>query len=160
LFTIGAFAIILDEQGRVLLCHRRDLDVWNLPGGGVESGELPTEAVIRETKEETGLDVVIERLVGVYGKADRDDLIFSFACQQVGGELSVTDEADECRYFDVESVPPNTLPKQVERIYDAVDLGTAPVFRRQDSPSTREWLRQLQAKGELGENAMPDALKA
>jgi 8-oxo-dGTP pyrophosphatase MutT (NUDIX family) len=36
------------------LCHRRDLDLWNLPGGGVQSGELPTEAVIRETQEETG----------------------------------------------------------------------------------------------------------
>lgn len=67
-FSIGAFAVIFDEHSRVLLCHRRDLDVWNLPGGGVESGELSTEAVIRETKEETGLDVVVERLVGVYGK--------------------------------------------------------------------------------------------
>jgi len=37
MFTIGAFAIIFDDAGRVLLCHRRDIDVWNLPGGGVES---------------------------------------------------------------------------------------------------------------------------
>jgi 8-oxo-dGTP pyrophosphatase MutT (NUDIX family) len=50
-FSIGAFAILFDDQGRVLLCHRRDRDMWNLPGGGVESGELPTEAVVRETKE-------------------------------------------------------------------------------------------------------------
>jgi 8-oxo-dGTP pyrophosphatase MutT (NUDIX family) len=55
MFTIGAFAIIFDEGGRVLLCHRRDLDVWNLPGGGVESREMPDEAVVREVKEETGL---------------------------------------------------------------------------------------------------------
>jgi hypothetical protein len=52
LFTIGAFAILFDEQGRVLLCHRRDLDAWNLLGGGVASGELPTEAVVREVREE------------------------------------------------------------------------------------------------------------
>jgi len=52
LFTIGAFAFIFDEQGRILLCHRRDLNVWNLPGGGVESGELPTEAVVREVRED------------------------------------------------------------------------------------------------------------
>ena len=56
MFTIGAFAVIFDEPGRVLLCPRRDMDAWNLPGGGVKSCELPTEAVIRETKEETGLD--------------------------------------------------------------------------------------------------------
>ncbi len=41
MFTIGAFAIILDSQQRVLLCHRRDIDQWNLPGGGVMSGEAP-----------------------------------------------------------------------------------------------------------------------
>jgi 8-oxo-dGTP diphosphatase len=60
LFSIGAFAVIFDAQGRVLLCHRRDMDVWNLPGGGVESGELPTETVVRETREETGLEVAVE----------------------------------------------------------------------------------------------------
>lgn len=46
MFSLGAFAVIFDPQGRVLLCHRRDMDMWNLPGGGVESGELPDEAVV------------------------------------------------------------------------------------------------------------------
>src|SRR5438132_1020880 len=45
-FKIGAFAVILDEQQRVLLCHRRDYDLWNLPGGRVESGESPWDAVL------------------------------------------------------------------------------------------------------------------
>ncbi|MBE0699228.1 MAG: NUDIX domain-containing protein, partial [Anaerolineaceae bacterium] len=75
LFTIAAFAIIFDAEGRVLLCHRRDMDAWNLPGGGLENGELPTECVIREVTEETGLEVAIERLVGVYGKPGRNELI-------------------------------------------------------------------------------------
>jgi 8-oxo-dGTP diphosphatase len=140
LFTIGAFAVIFDEQGRVLLCHRRDIDAWNLPGGGVESGELPTEAVIREVREETGLEAAIERLVGVYGKADKDELVFSFICRITGGRLTVTDEADECRFFTVEEIPANTSPKQVERILDGVQLMGQPVFRRQTGPSTREML--------------------
>jgi ADP-ribose pyrophosphatase YjhB (NUDIX family) len=38
MFSIGAFAIIFDEDGRVLLCHRRDMDLWNLPGGGMDAG--------------------------------------------------------------------------------------------------------------------------
>lgn len=140
LFTIGAFAIILDQQGRVLLCHRRDLDAWNLPGGGVESGELPTEAVVREVREETGLHVAVERLVGVYGKADKDELVFSFTCLVTGGHLTTTDEADECRFFTVEEIPANTSPKQVERIHDTMRSGDQPVFRRQTAPSTREML--------------------
>ena len=98
MFSVGAFAIIFDEQGRVLLGHRRDFDMWNLPGGRVESGELPTEAVIRETKEETGLEVVIERLVGVYGKVHKDEFVFAFACRVVGGQICVTSEADQSAF--------------------------------------------------------------
>ncbi len=135
MFTIGAFAIIFNAQGQVLLSHRRDVDMWNLPGGGMESRELPTEAVIREVMEETGLEVTVERLVGVYGKVDKDDLVFAFVCKVVGGELRLSDEADEHRYFDVNALPPNTLQKQVERIFDAVRDLPAPVFRRQSTPS-------------------------
>jgi 8-oxo-dGTP diphosphatase len=143
LFSIGAFALIFDEHNHVLLSHRRDLDVWNLPGGGVEHGELPTEAVVRETKEETGLDVAVERLVGVYGKENEDDFVFAFVCQVVGGQLSVTDEADESKYFEVKNIPFNTSPKQVERIRDAINGNAQPVFRRQKGPPTRDFLRQL-----------------
>jgi 8-oxo-dGTP diphosphatase len=135
MFSIGAFAIIFNENGQVLLSHRRDMDAWNLPGGGVESRELPSEAVIREVKEETGLDAVIERLVGVYGKADKDELVFAFVCRVTGGQLVLTDEADQHRFFAVEQIPPNTLPKQVERIRDALRITDQPVFRRQMAPS-------------------------
>jgi ADP-ribose pyrophosphatase YjhB (NUDIX family) len=109
----------------------------------VESGELPTEAAIRETKEETGLEVTIERLVGVYGKSDKDEFVFAFTCRVVGGQLSATDEADECRYFEIENIPPNTSPKQVERIHDAVNFNAQPIFRLQTAPSTRELLQAL-----------------
>ncbi len=71
-FKLGAFAIILDTQQRVLLCHSRDLDLWNLPGGGVESGEAPWGAVVREVYEETRLRVGIERLAGIYSKRSCD----------------------------------------------------------------------------------------
>jgi 8-oxo-dGTP diphosphatase len=147
-FSIGVSAIIFDARGRVLLNHRRDLDLWNLPGGGVESGELPTEAVIRETREETGLDVAIERLVGVYGKKDKDELVFAFTCRVGGGQISVTDEADESRYFQVGAIPPNISPKQIERIHDALGSNTQPIFRLQTGPSSREWVQQLQGSGE------------
>jgi len=147
LFAIGAFAVIFDDRGGVLLCHRRDLDLWNLPGGAVESGELPTEAVVRETKEETGLDVVVERLVGVYGKADKDELVFAFVCRVTGGRLTVTDEADEYRFFRADAIPSNVSPKQVERIHDAIRQEAQPVFRTQAGPSSRELLRALQEGG-------------
>ena len=53
MFTIGVFAIIFDDKNRILFCHRRDHDLWNLPGGRLEKGEAPWKGVIREVKEET-----------------------------------------------------------------------------------------------------------
>jgi 8-oxo-dGTP diphosphatase len=131
LFTIGTFAVILNEEGHVLLSHRRDMDAWNLPGGGLEPEEMPDEGVCREVREETGLEVKVTRLVGVYGKRSRNELVFTFVCIVVGGELQLTNEADGNQYFPLDKLPPNTLFKHAERILDAVREDQRPVFRVQ-----------------------------
>src|SRR5512147_879179 len=59
-------AIIRNEDGAILLQRRSDNGLWGLPSGGVEIGETVSTAVVREVKEETGLVVEVERLVGVY----------------------------------------------------------------------------------------------
>lgn len=135
-FTIATFAVIFDELDRVLLCHRHDMDKWNLPGGGMESGEMPTEAVVREVKEETGLEVIIEKLTGIYGKQYKDELVFTFICRIVGGEMTTTSECRENQYFALDDLPPNTIQKHVERILDAKLDIPQPVFYRQTSPPT------------------------
>lgn len=142
-FTLGAFAIILDQERRVLLCHRRDMDMWNLPGGGVEENEMPHEAVVRETMEETGLDVSIRRLVGVYGKSYSNNLVFAFECRVVSGQLQTTEESDACAYFALADLPSNTIPKHVDRIRDALDDHPQSIFRRQVGLSTRERMLSL-----------------
>ena len=63
LVSVGAFAVILDAEGRVLLCHRRDLDLWNLPGGRCEMMESGAVALAREMREEIGAEVRVERLL-------------------------------------------------------------------------------------------------
>jgi 8-oxo-dGTP diphosphatase len=130
-FTIGTFAIIFNEEGQVLLSHRRDMDAWNLPGGGLEPSELPDVGVRREVLEETGLEVVVERLVGVYGKLGRNELVFAFVCQVVGGQMLLTNEADGNQYFPTDQLPPNILFKHAERIWDALREDQRPVFRVQ-----------------------------
>jgi 8-oxo-dGTP diphosphatase len=142
-FTIGSFAVIFDDEKRVLLSHRRDLDIWNLPGGSLESGELPPEAAIRETLEETGLEIKIKRLVGVYGKPHRNELVFVFKAKIVGGKIQRTSEADETRFFSLKKIPENTIPKHVERIWDAFENRAKPRFCWQEGPSAREWLKDL-----------------
>ena len=133
----GAFAAIFDDMRRVLLCHRRDLDAWNLPGGRVEEGESPWDAAVRDVREEVGLEVKIVRLTGVYWKPDSAELVFNFEARIVSGEPGLSDEADAVRYFPVDALPANTARKHVERIRDAL-VERPTVFRTQTGPSMRD----------------------
>ena len=137
LFTIGVFGIIFDDRQRVLLCHRRDYDLWNLPGGGMEKGESPWDGVLREVMEETGLKVEIIKLLGIYSKPDINEIVFSFLCKPITGKLTLNDEADKIEYFEVDKLPPNTSLKQVERIRDALKNSESVIFKTQTGKSTK-----------------------
>ena len=101
---LGAFAIILNEENEVLLSHRRDMDLWNLPGGGIEDSETPWDAVIREVKEETCLNVRISKLQGIYSNPKMNKTVFSFICEIISGDISTTNEADIHRFFNIDEV--------------------------------------------------------
>src|SRR5258706_8167113 len=108
LIKISAFGIILDEQQRVLLCHRCDVDLWNLPGGGVEQGETPAQAVVREVKEEVGLKVAVRKLAGGYIHSNKTNIAFSYVLYITGGKIRKSDEADSIAYFSFQKIPGNT----------------------------------------------------
>lgn len=144
-FTIGAFAIIENENREVLLCFRDDLEVWNLPGGGADCGETPWDCVVREVKEETGLDVRMEKLLGVYSKTNNNDIAFLFKCRTVGGKLILSEEASALHYFSRDDLPEMLIPKQRERIEDYFSGIREPVLKEQTGISVREMLRQKEA---------------
>jgi 8-oxo-dGTP diphosphatase len=108
----GVAAVIIDPDGRVLLQRRSDSGEWGLPGGAIEPGEEPAEALVREILEETALDVVPERVVGVVS--------ITFACRPVAGEPRVNDdESLEVRYFAPHALPAMP-PRHRRRIEDAL----------------------------------------
>jgi 8-oxo-dGTP pyrophosphatase MutT (NUDIX family) len=98
-----------DERGRVLLVHRVDNDRWALPGGQVEVGERVAETVVREVREETGIDVEILGLVGIYSDPKhviayddgevRQQFALSFWARPIGGDLRHDDEASEVQWI-------------------------------------------------------------
>ena len=136
-FRVGVSAVIF-EQGRVLLALRRDIDWWNLPGGGMEIGETVEETVIREVLEETGLKVSVERLIGVYSKPQKQEVLLSFLCRNMGGQLMATEESRDCRYFDPHELPANVLPKHRQRIEDALLEQPAAILRAQRMSSEED----------------------
>jgi ADP-ribose pyrophosphatase YjhB (NUDIX family) len=82
----GANVYATDAEGRILVVRPTYSKEWMLPGGRVERGETPHEAAIRETREETGLDVVLDRLALIDARRARDTS-FIFAGHVTGGEL-------------------------------------------------------------------------
>jgi 8-oxo-dGTP diphosphatase len=136
-FRVGVYALIF-EQGRVLLALRRDIDWWNLPGGGMEAGETVEEAMRREVLEETGLIVEVERLVGVYSKPQKQEVVLTFLCQVTGGQLTATEESRECRFFLPADMPVNTLPKHRQRVEDALLNQPQAIIRDQRSSSEED----------------------
>jgi 8-oxo-dGTP diphosphatase len=137
IFRIGVFALIFNDEKQILLGHRRDIDWWNLPGGGMEAGETVDEALNREVREETGLEIKVERLVGVYSKPQKQEVVLTFLCQVTCGTLQSTEETRESRYFAPGTLPDNTLPKHRQRIEDALLNQQWAVIRAQRS-STEE----------------------
>jgi ADP-ribose pyrophosphatase YjhB (NUDIX family) len=110
---VAAYAVCRDDDGRVLLCHIAPSvgvgDVWTLPGGGLDFGEPPEVAVLRELTEETGYIGELDGLVGVsdrvFNEVDGADRLHAirilYRVRIVGGQLRDEPDGstDTCRWF-------------------------------------------------------------
>lgn len=98
--------VIVEAEGGIVLVkrgHEPFKGFWALPAGFVEPGELIEQAAIREVKEETGLDVKLNGVVGVYsapGRDPRGDVVtVCFRAERIGGQLKAASEAAEAKVF-------------------------------------------------------------
>lgn len=140
-FSLGVFGIVLDKQKRVLLAKRRDLPIWNLPGGGVLSGENPIQALKREVKEETGAEANIKNLIGIYFKKGKDEVILCYLVKIKPFSFKPTDEAVEIKYFSFNQLPENFPPSHRERIEDALNFKGKLFQRIQQAGRTKKALQ-------------------
>lgn len=128
----GCSAIIFDEKReKILLTRRADNGRWCLPGGGMDTGEAAAETCIREVHEETGLNIEIVRLIGVYSSPDfvieyadgnRWQIVaLSFEGKILDGELILTDETTEVGFFTLAEIATmDVMEHHRERISDAL----------------------------------------
>lgn len=110
---VTCFAFVRDDRGRYLVLRRARepfAGAWDLPGGFVEPGETPADAVRRELAEETGLEVEVERLLGAYtgryGDGGRWTVDIGFACRATGGDFRLDAEKSGAAWLALDDLPP------------------------------------------------------
>lgn len=105
---VSAGGFVEDSEGNILIVKTRD-GGWVYPGGQVEAGENLMDALVREIKEESGINTEVSYLVGVYSNTGTfkwydgvtdvpTQVIFDFVCKPVGGELAVSEETTDSRW--------------------------------------------------------------
>ena len=137
--VVGSSAIVVDDQNRILLQRRADSGNWALPGGAMDIGERLAESAVREVKEETGFDVRIERIVGIYSDPGhvfayddgevRQEFSICLACAITGGSLRVSSESTAVEFFTFEEAAALQMHESIrKRIRDYLD-SAPPVLR-------------------------------
>ncbi len=112
-------------DGRILVVQRRDNAHWEPPGGVLELDETFEDGVRREVVEETGVQVEVERLSGVYKNLTRGIVALVFRCHPIGGDASATDESRRVAWFTEDEVRQHMAPAYAIRVLDALGEGAA-----------------------------------
>lgn len=114
IILVHAGGCIFNEKGEVLLQRRGDCNMWGFPGGALELDETPESAAVREVKEETGLEVKVGELIGIYTDCDAicpngdkyQSICIAYELIVIGGELHCDNkETLELRYFPLDNTP-------------------------------------------------------
>lgn len=107
---VGTDAAIFNERGEILLMERADGSGWCLPCGFVEPNETPVEGIIREAREETGLEIKVSQLVGVFTRkpgaqmGPHTTICIVHICEIVDGQLKISHEGLTLKYWSIDEM--------------------------------------------------------
>ena len=121
--VVAVTAVVLNDAGRVLMIQRTDNDLWAVPGGAQEVGETSTEAAVREVHEETGLEVEVTGLIGIYSDPRhviayddgevRQEFSLCFRARPIGGLLTPSSESRHVHWVEPDRLDTLTIHPSV-----------------------------------------------
>lgn len=109
---VGTEAAIFDADDRILLIRRSDDQTWGLISGWVDAGESPAGTIVREVREEVGLDATVEALIDVFGRpasavnGPHGTVGILYLCTVAPGEITLSHETLDARYWNIDAVEP------------------------------------------------------
>lgn len=109
-----AATAVVERAGLVLMLRRAvetGYGLWSLPGGYVDRGEVVEEAAAREVREETGLQVQIGKLVGLFSEEGHPVVVAAYAAVETGGKLEPGQEALELGFYPLDGLPTLAFPR-------------------------------------------------
>ncbi|WP_089324352.1 NUDIX hydrolase [Actinomadura meyerae] len=131
--SVSVAGVILDDAGRALLIQRRDNGHWEAPGGVLELDEDIRTGIKREVLEETGLQVHVDDLTGIYKNMKRGIIALVFRCRLAGGNAQETSEAQDLRWMTAGEVRALATEAFAVRVLDAMaPPSTPPAVRHHD----------------------------
>ncbi|MGY4100426.1 NUDIX domain-containing protein [Nocardia sp. R16R-3T] len=135
----AASVVVVNDTGQILLQRRVDNEMWALPGGKMELGESLAECGIRETKEETGIDIEIIGIVGTYTNPGhvfaydngevRQEFSICLLGRPLSGTIRVSDESTEVAWFDAGEIDTLPMVASIRKRIDDWRSGKAPIVR-------------------------------
>jgi ADP-ribose pyrophosphatase YjhB (NUDIX family) len=131
--SVSVAAAIFDDSGEnVLLIKRRDNGNWEPPGGVLELDETIEDGLRREVREETGADIEVGPLTGVYKNMNRGIVALVFRCELTSRPRPNSDEATEISWWATEHLDDFVTEAYAARVLEARNIRTAPSVRAHD----------------------------
>lgn len=123
---LGAHAVIVNDEGKILVLRSRYANAWMLPGGGLDAREHIDEGVVRECREELGVEVQIEAYTGMYYHEKSSAYVAVFRCRPTGGEIRLSHEHSEHAWLG-----PDQLNDRIRlMVEDALRFNGTTIIRR------------------------------